>query len=79
MIEVGAYDAKRKFSELLRNVETGQEYVITNRGRAVARLTPIRADRKRPVTDVISEILAFQPSVDCSHFDTKQLLEEGRR
>lgn len=37
---VGAFDAKTRFSELLRRVEEGEEFEITRRGRVVARLAP---------------------------------------
>ena len=37
---VGAFDAKTRFSELLRRVQEGEEFEITHRGRVVARLGP---------------------------------------
>ena len=40
MREVGALEAKNKFSALLDQVERGSEIVITRRGRAVAKLVP---------------------------------------
>lgn len=40
MIEVGAFEAKNKFSALLDRVEQGEEIVITRHGRPVARLVP---------------------------------------
>ena len=38
--EVGAFDAKTRLAELLRNVEAGAAYVITRRGKPVAHLIP---------------------------------------
>lgn len=38
--EVGSFDAKAKLSELLREVQRGQRYTITLRGRPVADLVP---------------------------------------
>lgn len=40
MSEIGAFEAKNKFSELLDRVEQGHEVVITRRGKPVARLVP---------------------------------------
>lgn len=42
MNEIGAFEAKNKLSELLDRAEKGEEVVITRRGRAVAKLVPIR-------------------------------------
>jgi len=37
----GVREAKARFSQLLRDVQRGQEWVITERGSPVARLAPI--------------------------------------
>ncbi len=37
----GVRDAKARLSQLLRDVQRGQEWVITERGSPVARLSPI--------------------------------------
>ena len=49
MREVNVYEAKTKLSSLLQAVEQGEEVVITNRNRPVARLVPIEKPRSRPV------------------------------
>ena len=38
-------EAARKFFELLRAVKEGQTYILTSRGRPVARITPIESNR----------------------------------
>ena len=38
--EIGSFEAKTKFSELLRKVEQGERFTITLRGRVVAELAP---------------------------------------
>jgi prevent-host-death family protein len=40
MADVGAFEAKTHFAQLLQRVERGEEITITRRGRAVARLVP---------------------------------------
>jgi prevent-host-death family protein len=37
-IDIGAYEAKTKLPELLREVQAGKRFTITNRGKAVAEL-----------------------------------------
>ena len=39
--EIGAFEAKTKFSELLRKVAQGERFTVTLRGKAVARLEPV--------------------------------------
>jgi len=40
MREVGAFDAKNNFGNLLNAVEQGEEIVITRHGKPIARLVP---------------------------------------
>jgi len=43
--EAGIREAKARLSELLRDVQAGREWVITERGKPVARLVPVSAPR----------------------------------
>ncbi len=47
--EISMRDANQGFAQLIREVESGGEVVITRRGEAVARIVPIRG-RKRTLT-----------------------------
>jgi prevent-host-death family protein len=49
MPKVSVYEAKTKLSSLLQAVERGEDVVITNRNRPVARLVPFAKPRERPV------------------------------
>lgn len=39
--QITATEANQRFSELLRNVQSGESFVVTSRGKAVARMVPI--------------------------------------
>jgi prevent-host-death family protein len=60
MHSVGVYEAKTRLSELLQAVERGEEVVITNRNRPVARLVAAAPPRERPVYGAARE--AFERS-----------------
>ena len=47
MAAVGVHEAKTHFSTLLRRVAAGEEVVILNGGKPVAKLVPFRAPGKR--------------------------------
>ena len=57
MHEVSIYEAKTRLSALLQAVGKGEEVVITNRNRPVARLVPIEKPRRRPVFGSAREAL----------------------
>ena len=48
--EIGAFEAKTKFSELLRKVDQGESFTITVRGKAVANLRPVLNEAENPST-----------------------------
>jgi prevent-host-death family protein len=43
---ISAADANRKFSQVLRDVRAGQSYVVTNHGKPVARIAPLKEHRR---------------------------------
>ena len=49
MQSVSIYEARTRLSALIQAVERGEEIVITNRNRPVARLVGVSAPRERPV------------------------------
>ncbi|NMM28825.1 MAG: type II toxin-antitoxin system prevent-host-death family antitoxin [Glaciimonas sp.] len=77
MLEIGSYDAKTRLPELLREVENGQSFVITNRGRAVAMLCPIPKDESNDLAQAIAamQVFAARPASD---MQTMGLIEKGR-
>ena len=61
---VTARDANRHFSRLLREVAEGKSFVITHRGRSVARLVPEPAsDARRPTPE---QEQALEESIACA-------------
>jgi len=76
--EVGSYDAKTKLPEILRRVEAGQSFTITNRGKPVADLIPSKASDHLKAKAAIHNILKAQKhKVSDSNFST--LKESGRK
>jgi len=55
--EVGSYDAKTKLPEILRRVEAGESFTITNRGKPIADLIPSRSSQKLRTESAIRNIL----------------------
>ena len=74
---IGAVDAKRRFSKVLRDVQNGQSYVITRHGKAIARISPIR--EKSPLAhDARKSLLRrlrAQPSMKIGRWNRESLYE----
>ncbi len=80
MREIGAFEAKTRFGQLLDWVEDGEEVQITRRGKVVARLVPPEAgfDRER-ARAAVARIRARRQGVTLGGVKLKALIDEGRR
>ncbi len=75
---VGAYEAKTKLPELLREVENGHRITITVRGRPVAELSPAKATAPS-VQRAIEAMKAFERVEGVSDAELSDWIEAGRR
>lgn len=75
--EIGSYEAKTRLAEILRRVEAGEQFTITNRGRPVADIIP-RQLTKTDYADAIEAILKHKkPAV--SDEQLRSMIASGRR
>jgi prevent-host-death family protein len=78
-IEIGAYEAKTKLPELLRQVQAGKRFTITNRGKAIADLVPSGGQTAKNPAAAIDQFLAFKKSNAVrTKIDIRAAIEEGR-
>lgn len=78
--EIGAFDAKARLSELLREVQQGRSYTITVRGKPVAELVPCKPARDpEAVQRAIDALLAFPKIKGISHEEVRAWIAEGRK
>lgn len=77
--QIGAYEAKTKLPELLRQVQTGKRFVITNRGKAVAELGPPSSLRRPDARAAIDAFQAYRKANPLGRkINIRALIEEGR-
>ena len=55
--KIGSYEAKTKLPEILRRVEAGETFTITNRGKPIADVIPSRSSGKLKTAAAIENIL----------------------
>ena len=76
--EIGSYDAKTKLPEILRRVETGESFTITNRGKPIADLIPSSASDRLKAESAIHNILKAKKH-KISDSDLNKLKEDDRK
>ena len=55
--EIGSYEAKAKLLEILRRVESGEVFTITNRGKDIADLIPSRLVNRKKARLAVSNLI----------------------
>ncbi len=81
-MEIGTFEAKNRFSELLDRVERGEEVTITRHGKPVARLVAAKTrdiEKARAAAEEILKMRDSLPADTLKGLTIKQLIEEGRR
>ena len=59
---ISASDANQRFSELLREVQEGESFVVTSRGRPVAKVMPVdEFDPQGPGIDALLDFVEALP------------------
>lgn len=78
-VEIGAYDAKTKLPELLRQVQDGHHYRISRRGRPIADLVPVDATHRQDRGAAIAAMRAFPKVQALDPATVSDWIGEGRR
>jgi antitoxin (DNA-binding transcriptional repressor) of toxin-antitoxin stability system len=78
-IKVGAYEAKAKLPELLRQVRAGKRFTITNRRHPVAEPGPPSSLQRPDAKAAIEAFKAYRIAHPVGHpINIRGLIEEGR-
>ncbi len=78
-IEIGAYEAKTRLPELLRQVKAGKRFTITNRGEAIADLVPAESAAPKDNPAAVEKFKAFMRKNPVrGAVNIKEFIEEGR-
>jgi len=79
--EVGLFEAKTRLSELVRQVKTGESFIITQRGKPVAKLTPIPHEEHRGprrIAEAVRRLREMPKIQEVSHEELRSWIEDGR-
>ena len=78
---IGAFEAKTKFSQIIEKAEQGEDFIITRRGKPVAKIIPFRQEpemTRKEAMDQLAEMRKLYRGKPGS-FNIREAIEEGRR
>ena len=80
MTEIALFEAKNRLSELIDRVQSGEVFVITRRGKVVARLTnSLDPDQSAQAKIAISRLQKSRSGVTLGKLSPRDLITNGRR
>jgi prevent-host-death family protein len=78
-LQIGAFEAKNRLSELLQLVENGEEVTITRHGKPVAKLVPASQYDPARVKRAVEELKEMRKKHRLDGITIKDLINEGRK
>jgi len=79
---IGAFEAKTHFSQILVKTEQGEDFIVTRRGKPVAKIIPFRPESEMTMTfkeavEQLREMRKYYRGKPGS-FNIREAIEEGR-
>lgn len=78
--QIGAFEAKTHFSHILEKIENGDTFVITRRGKPVAKIIPYneKTMSRKEAIEKLREMRKLYRGKPCD-FNIRQAIEDGRK
>jgi prevent-host-death family protein len=78
MIQVGAYEAKTRLSQLIDEAAKGEEIIITKHGVPLAALVPVAGPKQQDPQAAIAAIKDFRRGRRLAGLSLREMIEGGR-
>jgi prevent-host-death family protein len=78
--EIGIFEAKTNFSQVMEACEKGADYIVTRRGKPVAKIIPFAEEPQMTRREALDKLIEFRKSYrgKPGSFNIKEAINEGR-
>ena len=79
--QIGAFEAKTYFSKIINETEQGNDFIVTRRGKAVARIIPFEKEPEMTFKEAFEQLAEMRKLYrgEPGSFDIRAAIEEGRK
>ena len=79
--QIGTFEAKTNFSKIISNVEQGNDFIVTKRGKAVARIIPFEKQPEMTFKEAVEQLVEMRKLYrgKPGSFDIRAAIEDGRK
>ena len=78
---IGAFEAKTHFSQIIDKAERGDDFIVTRRGKPVAKIIPFKQEKEMTRQEAFLELIEMRKLYrgKPGSFNIKEAIEEGRK
>ena len=78
---IGAFEAKTHFSQIIEKAEHGEDFVITRRGKPVAKIIPFKQEPEMTFKEAVEQLKELRKHYrgKPGSFNIREAIEEGRK
>jgi prevent-host-death family protein len=79
--QIGAFEAKTHFSQIIDKVEHGADYIVTRRGKPVAKIIPIEQKPEMTRKEAFEKLMEMRKHYrgKPGSFNIRKAIEDGRK
>ena len=79
--QIGSFEAKTHFSQVIEKVENGDDFIVTKRGKPVAMIIPFEQEKKMTYREAVEALIGMRKFYHGKpgDFNIREAIEEGRR
>ena len=79
--QIGAFEAKTHFSQIIEKAEHGEDFVITKRGKPVAKIIPFKQEPEMTFKEAVEQLKEMRKLYrgKPGSFNIREAIEEGRK
>jgi len=79
--QIGAFEAKTHFSRIIEEAEKGADFVITRRGKPVAKIIPFRQEPEMTRKEAMEQLAEMRKLYrgKPGSFNIREAIEDGRK
>ncbi|MDR2718114.1 MAG: type II toxin-antitoxin system prevent-host-death family antitoxin [Treponema sp.] len=79
--QIGAFEAKTNFSQIMTKAAQGNDFIITKRGKAVARIIPFEKKPDMTFKEAVEQLVEMRKLYrgKPGSFNIRAAIEEGRK
>ena len=79
--QIGTFEAKTHFSQIIEKVEHGGDFIITKRGKPVAKIIPFQQEPEMTRQEAFEKMKELRKNYrgEPGSFNIREAIEEGRK